>query len=138
MMPVPRQAEFGEGVLPIEPGFSVSGEGYWEPRLTRAVERMLTQLGLRTGLPLRRAGELQPERPVLTIRCEGPGDSGQPHGSDESYTLVVSKRQARRGPLPLIPVEPIRDRRLLAPADTGPIVEVPASPGNHASDHAIM
>jgi hypothetical protein len=44
LMPVPLYAAFGQGSLSIEPGFSVSGEGYWEPRLTRAVERMISQL----------------------------------------------------------------------------------------------
>ena len=102
LMPVPQQEVYGEGVLPIGPGFSVSGEGYWEPRLTRAVERMITQLGLRTGLPLRQTGELRPEGAVLAIRCEGSGEAGQSHRSDESYTLVVSKQQASLGaPNPL-------------------------------------
>jgi hexosaminidase len=94
LMPVPLYAAFGEGSLSIEPGFSMSGEGYWEPRLTRAVERMISQLSLRTGLPLRQTGERQPEQAVLTIHCEGPGEAVQSPWADESYTLDISEQRA--------------------------------------------
>ncbi|MFA9452972.1 MAG: beta-N-acetylhexosaminidase [Candidatus Aminicenantaceae bacterium] len=102
LMPVPLQMGIGEGFLSIEPGFSVSGEGYWEPRLTRAVERMIAQLSLRTGLPLDQMQKLMPEQPVLTLLCEGPGETVQSPWSDESYALDISEQWASlRAPNPL-------------------------------------
>jgi len=94
MMPVPLHTAFGEGFLSIESGFSASSEGYWEPRLTRAVERMIAQLSLRTGMPLSQTQKLQREQPVLKIHCEGPGEAVQSPWSDESYGLDISFQRA--------------------------------------------
>ncbi len=50
LLPVPLHIELQGESLRIDRNFSVSGQGYWEPRLTRAANRLLERLSRQTGL----------------------------------------------------------------------------------------
>ncbi len=93
LMPVPQLIVFGSGTLEVGPGLGVAGEGYWEPRLSRAVERMMAQLSLRTGMPLSQVQKLEKIAPIFTILCEGPAEAVQSSWPDESYDLDISEER---------------------------------------------
>jgi hexosaminidase len=88
VMPLPAQAVLGEGQFLIDGSFSVSLEGYTEPRLEFAKHRFLNSLSRETGIPLSTADN--PDRPSFTIRTAGPGAPVQKLGEDETYALTIS------------------------------------------------
>jgi hexosaminidase len=101
LMPLPASAQSGTGSLGVDSSFSVGFSGYTEPRLERAGERFLRQLGRQTGLPL----SLKPSRTTkatLVIQTDHASKEIQEVGEDESYVLEVTATGAKlTAPTPL-------------------------------------
>ena len=88
LMPLPSHVAQQRGTLSIDAGFHVTFEGYTEPRLERAVQRLRIHLERETGiLYLPEASKTAPE---FIIRTTGPSAPVQQLGEDESYQLTVS------------------------------------------------
>ncbi len=94
LMPVPAAITFGEGHLAIDSSFHAEFTGYSEPRLERAVARMMDRLSRETGIYLGMAPDVG-QRITLDIECSGPGSAVQSAFVDESYTLIVTSEGAR-------------------------------------------
>lgn len=95
LMPVPFSLTFtGEG-LAVDSGFSLAGEGYWEPRLTRAAVRFVERLSRQTGIIWLSPQTKRLEDASLILSCSGPGEETQSLEADESYRLDVSEDRAR-------------------------------------------
>jgi hexosaminidase len=92
IMPLPAHSMQGSGSLSLDSGIHVVLDGYTEPRLERARDRFLANLGAETGiLPV----PAQPvERPTLLIKTTGPSAPIQQLGEDESYHLEVTSTGA--------------------------------------------
>ncbi len=101
LMPMPAAVQAGNGELLITPEFKIALTGYDEPRLHRAIERMLHTLSRQTGLTF--ASQLAKEPDArLVIHCERAGKPVQELGEDESYKLEVTPVGARlSAPQPL-------------------------------------
>jgi len=93
LMPVPASLEFAEGRLAIDSSFRVALTGYSEPRLERAVTRMMARLSHQTGMPLGPAA--RQGGPALEIECDGAAGEVGSAVENESYTLVVRRTGAR-------------------------------------------
>jgi len=94
LMPVPSNVQIGAGRLLVDSKFSVGSTGYTEPRLDRAVERFLRQLGRQTAIPLSgKPGTAA--RAVLVIHTDHASKEIQELGEDESYVLEVSTSGAK-------------------------------------------
>lgn len=94
LMPLPANAQPGNGSLRVDSSFSIAFGGYTEPRLERAGEQFLGQLARQTGLSL----SLKPARSskaTLVIETDHAGKEIQEVGEDESYILDVSSASAR-------------------------------------------
>jgi hexosaminidase len=92
-MPVPASTDFGDGHLTIDSTFRAALTGYSEPRLERAVARMVQRLSRQTGIYL---GMAPPSASAtLTIECDGRAAEVQSAVEDESYELVVTAGGAR-------------------------------------------
>src|SRR5215469_12908451 len=52
LMPQPERMSVRSGAMPIDESFAVKIEGYSEPRLQRAVERLYAHITAQTGIPL--------------------------------------------------------------------------------------
>ncbi len=99
LMPVPASLRYGEGYLPVDSSFRAELIAYSEPRLERAVTRMMERLSRQTGIYL----GMSPDTggAVLAIDTEGPAGAVQSLTEDESYELVVTPESARlRAPTP--------------------------------------
>jgi hexosaminidase len=94
LLPMPSSVQAGAGELPITPSFSVTIEGYKEPRLDRAGERFLQDITLRTGLFVGMRG-VDGGKGTLVIRAEHASKPVQELGEDESYVLDVSASGAK-------------------------------------------
>jgi hexosaminidase len=92
IMPLPAHVEIAPGHLRIDSSFTVRLTGYTEPRLNRAVVRLVSRLGKQTGLSLT-AGP-PPANATLTISCEHAGAAVQTLGEDESYRLQITPSAA--------------------------------------------
>lgn len=92
LMPLPAQYSFKTGRFPIEQSFRVTVSGYREPRLDRAVTRLMDRLSKQTGMPFVAS---QPAGPSLEIRCSAASKTVQTVGEDESYTLDIDSGAAR-------------------------------------------
>ena len=94
LMPQPASLAPATGALPIEASFSIAFTGYTEPRMDRAANRFLTQLGRQTALVLGK-----PTRDVaqatLVVHTEHASKDVQELGEDESYTLEVTPSGAK-------------------------------------------
>jgi hexosaminidase len=101
LMPWPANAQASSGSLRVDNSFAVTLTGYTEPRLDRAVERFLHQLGSQTALPV----ALKPAKTgetTLMIQTDHPSKEIQEVGEDESYTLEVRTTGAKlTAPTPL-------------------------------------
>ena len=95
LMPVPAKAQLSNGRLLIEKSFSVAISGHKEPRLERAVELFLAQLGRQTGLPPIDLKVADSANATLAIQCDGGTKDVQQLGEDESYRLEVTATSAR-------------------------------------------
>lgn len=102
LMPVPLHMTFQGQPLRIDQNFMASGQGYWEPRLTRAVNRLMERLSRQTGILWASSKTGMSEQGALILDCGGPGEEVQSPAADESYTLLVQGGEARiRAPKPL-------------------------------------
>lgn len=99
LMPVPAHLELADGHLAIDSTFRAALTGYSEPRLERAIARMIERLARQTGIYM---GMAPPSaNATLTIECDGPAAEVQSAVEDESYALVVSAGGARlHAPMP--------------------------------------
>ncbi|NIM90957.1 MAG: family 20 glycosylhydrolase, partial [Candidatus Aminicenantes bacterium] len=64
--------------------------GHQEPRLERAVHRMIKRLSVQTGMTLAVEVEKDASKAILQISCRGPGEKVQSLNEDESYALEVN------------------------------------------------
>ncbi len=90
LMPVPKKISLGQGWMGIDSGFCVALTGYTEPRLERAVHRLIERLMTQTGIPLPLGLEEDASKAVLEIQCTGPGEKMQSMKENEAYTLEVT------------------------------------------------
>ncbi len=94
VMPLPATLTFGAGRLMVVQTFSVAIAGYNEPRMERAAQRFLRDLGRQTGyfvsLGLGDVGHAS-----LVIHAEQGSEPVQNLGEDESYVLDVSSTGAK-------------------------------------------
>lgn len=88
LMPMPSHMERGQGQFVVDGNFEVKLGGYTEPRLVAARQRFLQRLADETGIPVNRQ-EAAP-RVGLTIKTDGPSETVQKLGEDESYELKVT------------------------------------------------
>jgi hexosaminidase len=101
LMPLPASAQSGMGSLGVDSSFSVAFTGYIEPRLGRAGERFLRQLGRQTGLPLL-PKPAKTVKATLVIQTDHASKEIQEVGEDESYVLEVTATGAKlNAPTPL-------------------------------------
>lgn len=88
LMPLPSRIARGEGQFLIDGNFDVKLDGYTEPRLQLARQRMLATLNRETGIPFL---EQRPPHPfAFVITTSGPSAPVQQLGEDESYHLDIS------------------------------------------------
>lgn len=94
VMPLPATLALGAGRLTMLQTFSVAIAGYNEPRLERAAQRFLHDLGRQTGYflsdRLADAGHA-----TLVIHADRGSEPVQDLGEDESYVLDVSSAGAK-------------------------------------------
>jgi hexosaminidase len=94
VMPMPATLTLGAGRLMVPQTFSVAIAGYNEPRLERAAQRFLHDLGHQTGYflndRLADAGHA-----TLLIHADHGSEPVQDLGEDESYVLDVSSTGAK-------------------------------------------
>jgi hexosaminidase len=88
IMPLPASVTTGQGEFLVDGQFSVSLDGFSDPRLLRARERFLNTLTSETGQPMDRVAA--PATSHFHIHTGGPSAVIQKLGEDESYQLVVS------------------------------------------------
>ncbi len=91
LMPLPSNVAPGNGALSIDGGLRIVFEGYAEPRLERAVQRMRANLARETGILY--LPDASPNTPEFIIRTSGPSAAVQQLGEDESYHLTVSSEK---------------------------------------------
>ena len=92
IMPLPASATLGQGEFLIDGQFSVTLDGFTEPRLLRARERFLDTLARETGIPFSReegSPGSQPAPAHFVIHTAGPSKVIQELGEDESYQLII-------------------------------------------------
>ncbi|HEY0796647.1 MAG TPA: family 20 glycosylhydrolase [Acidisarcina sp.] len=95
IMPLPAHVERQAGEFPIDSRLKIAFEGYTEPRLNRAGERMLAVLERETGLALATDGasganESGAKATKFVIRTGGASEAVQQLGEDESYRLEIT------------------------------------------------
>jgi hexosaminidase len=101
LLPIPANVQAGAGSLRVDSSFSVALTGYTEPRLERAVERFLHQLGRQTALPLNLKSAKSPQA-TLIVHTDHASKAIQEVGEDESYVLEVTSAGAKlTAPTPL-------------------------------------
>jgi hexosaminidase len=101
-MPAPDKISFVQGKMYIDAGFRVELTGYEEPRLHRAIDRLIRRLTVQTGNPFSTGGGEENVEVSLVIQCSGPGEKIQSVGEDESYTLDINSARAElTAPTPL-------------------------------------
>ncbi len=93
LMPVPASLELADGHLAIDSTFRAALTGYSEPRLERAVARMVERLARQTGIYMGMAAPSA--NATLAIECDGPAPEVGSAVEDESYELVVTAARAR-------------------------------------------
>jgi hexosaminidase len=97
VMPLPAKFQVGSGRLPIDQSFAVSNEGAKDPRIDRAIQRLIANLSRQTGLPIAFAAAQSSastaaanRKSLLTVRADRPSRTILELGEDESYTLDVT------------------------------------------------
>jgi len=94
LMPYPAKISLRQGRLIINSEFRVALAGHQEPRLERAVHRMIKRLSEQTGIALVMEIEKDASKALLQISCRGPGEEVQSINEDESYALEVNPVRA--------------------------------------------
>jgi len=96
LMPAPAEISFGGGALVIDGSFSISFDGYREPRLERAASRLLERVSAQAGIIFIPAYDgIDGAGTVLSIRVDKAGEAVQSLHEDESYRLVIDGGGAR-------------------------------------------
>jgi hexosaminidase len=95
LMPVPASVQTQAGRLPITSNFNVAVKNYADDRLRAGIARMIRRLAGRTVLTLPTDPTIDESTAALVIQCERAGDIVPSLGENESYSLVVSDKQAR-------------------------------------------
>lgn len=95
LVPMPAEISFWQGKLAVDSEFKAALTGYKEPRLQRAVLRLIRRLSTQTGIPLASEIENDASKAILEILCQGPGEKIQSLDEDESYTLEVNSSRAQ-------------------------------------------
>ena len=95
LMPVPEKAVFGSGALRVDGSFSVGFALKPAARLERGAARMVRELSLQTGIPLRTPAGSPAPQSTLIVDCRETADVPDQLGQEEAYTLDVTPRQAR-------------------------------------------
>jgi hexosaminidase len=95
LMPLPAKVQPGSGRLLIGPTFSVSISGHHEPRLDRAVQIFLGQLGRQIGMPPIDMQVANSAHATLVIQAASGTQTVQEVGEDESYRLEITNSGAR-------------------------------------------
>lgn len=90
LMPLPARVTPREGSLAVDAGFRIALNGYREPRLERAANRLFSSLARITGVPFEPRVGFNYRGATLTIRCAGPCKTHRAYGEDESYRLDVT------------------------------------------------
>src|SRR5580704_780323 len=94
VMPMPATIAFATGRLVVSQTFTVAIAGYNEPRLERAAQRFLRDLGRQTGhFVSDRLGDAS--HATLVVHADHGGEPVQDLGEDESYVLDVSSGGAK-------------------------------------------
>jgi hexosaminidase len=94
VMPIPATVTFAAGRLVVSQTFSVAISGYNEPRLERAAQRFLRDLGRLTGYFVGdRLGDAG--HATLVIHADHGSEPVQDLGDDESYVLDVNSAGAK-------------------------------------------
>ena len=88
LMPMPASVQPRDGEYLIDGSFSISLEGFTEPRLFRARDRFLDRLTRETGIPFSR--ETAPSVSHFQVHTAGPSKVIEELGEDESYQLTIS------------------------------------------------
>lgn len=87
LMPVPSSVVVHDGSLTIGPEFSVAIVRGTDPRMMRAVARMIPRLEDRTGIALSHVISHDSTGATFLIYCDGPGEKVQGLGENESYSV---------------------------------------------------
>jgi hexosaminidase len=93
-MPVPANAQRGDGALKIDANFQIAFAGYRESRLDRAGQRFLHTLRRETGLVFLSVNKAA-ANPTLLVTTDHESKPVQELGEDESYTLDVTPTGAK-------------------------------------------
>ena len=94
LMPLPAKVERGAGQLSLDQSFTVGLTGYREERLDKAVQRFLSNLSRRTGVPFKTQAA-DAARASLVVRTDHASKEVQEPGEDESYVLEVTVSGAK-------------------------------------------
>ena len=94
LMPMPADIQGGNGQLALRQNFRIELQGYREPRLERAAERLTQRLSRHTGMSIPVPGAAAAAEAALLIRTGAAGNPVQSLAEDESYQLTVDSRQA--------------------------------------------
>ena len=95
LMPVPAEAAFGAGRLPVTPAFSAHVAGCHDARVEPAVLRALRRLQGRTGIEFTTPVTPDASAASLVVECARAGGAVPSLADDESYEIEVTERQAR-------------------------------------------
>jgi len=90
LMPVPSSLTVRDGSLTVDSTFRVAVLHNTDPRLLRAVARMIPRLEYRTGLTLSHDIMHDSSGATFVIDCQGPGETVQGVDEDESYSIESS------------------------------------------------
>lgn len=86
-MPVPTLVTVHDGSFIVDSAFRVAVVRHTDPRLLRAVARMLPRLEYRTGVALSHVIARDSVGATLVIDCQNAGESVQGIDEDESYSI---------------------------------------------------
>lgn len=92
LMPMPSHINQGQGQLKIDSSFTISLDGYKDPRLELARKRFLMTLSRQTGIPYH--GEPSDGTPTLLVKTSASSHEVQSLGEEESYHLEVTSSSA--------------------------------------------
>ena len=93
LMPQPAELTTGVGFLSLTTTFAVETPGVNDERLRGAIDRAMRRVETATGLP--RAGMGNVAKTRLIAKVERPGDVVQTVDEDESYSLEITKSEAK-------------------------------------------
>jgi len=87
LMPVPSSVTLHSGALTIDSTFRIAIVRHTDPRLRRAVARLIPRLEYRTGIPMSHGVNRDSAGATLIIDCNAAGEAVQGYDEDESYSI---------------------------------------------------